>query len=101
MEYRAIIFGLARSVFRYLYAEGKETIAFGLTVLAEGLSYISARVSDWLYRNGHAAWSHRVRVVNRFLFNTMQVTAFVLSAWRSVETVSRVNVDAVDLDYIE
>lgn len=101
MGFKAIVIGLAQSVFRFLYADGKETIAFGLTVLSEGLSFISARVSDWLYLNGYQAWSHRVRVVNRYLFNTMQVSAFVLSAWRSVETVSRVNVDGIDLDYIE
>ena len=101
MEFKVIVLGLAKSVFRFLYAEGKETIAFGLTMLSEGLSYVSARVADWLYRNGHQSWSHKVRVVNRYLFNTLQVSAFVLSAWRSVETVSRVNVDGIDLDYIE
>lgn len=101
MGFAEVVFGLAKSVFRYLYADGKETIAFGLTIMSEGLSYVSARVSDWLYRNGHQGWSHRVRVVNRYLFNTMQISAFVLSAWRSVETVSRVSVDDVLLDYIE
>jgi hypothetical protein len=101
MGFKDIVFGLAHSVFRYLYADGKETIAVGLTILSEGLSYISARVADWLYLNGHRSWSNRVRVVARYLFNTMQVSAFVLSAWRSVETVSRVNVDGIDLDYIE
>ena len=101
MGFKAIVVGLAQSVFRYLYADGKETIAVGLTILSEGLSYISARVADWLYVNGYRSWSHRVRVVNRYLFNTMQVSAFVLSAWRSVETVSRVNIDSIDLDFIE
>jgi len=101
MGFKEIVFGLANSVFRYLYADGKETISIGLTLLAEGLSYISARVADWLYINGHNAWSNRVRVVNRYLFSTLQVSAYVLSAWRSVEIVSRVNVDGMDLDYIE
>jgi hypothetical protein len=101
MGFKDIVFGLANSVFRYLYADGRETISLGLTLLGEGLSYISARVADWLYLNGHHAWSNRVRVVNRYLFSTLQVSAFVLSAWRSVETVSRVNVDGIDLDYIE
>ncbi|HUF37824.1 MAG TPA: hypothetical protein VMN57_04825 [Anaerolineales bacterium] len=101
MGFKEIVFGLANSVFRYLYADGKETIALGLTLLSEGLTYISARVADWLYMNGYHSWSHRVRVVNRYLFSTMQVTAYALSAWRSIETVSRVNVDGINLDYIE
>lgn len=101
MIFREIVLGLASSVFRYLYADGKMTISAGLTMLAEGLSYISARVADWLYMNGYNQWSNRVRVVNRYIFNTLKVSAYVLSAWRSMETVSRVNVDGMDLDYIE
>lgn len=101
MLLKEIVFGLATSVFRYLYADGKTTISAGLTMLAEGLSYISARVADWLYTNGYTQWSHRVRVVNRYLFNTLRVSAYVLSAWRSMETVSRLNIDGMDLDYIE
>jgi hypothetical protein len=101
MGFKEVVFGLAHSVFRYLYADGRETISFGLTILAEGLSYVSARVADWLFLNGHRSWSNRVRVVNRYLFNTLNVSAYVLSAWRSVETVSRLNVDGIELDYIE
>lgn len=101
MSFWEIAKGLVSSVFRFLYADGKTTIAAGLSVLAEGLSYISARIADWLYLNGYNAWSNRVRLVNRYIFNTMRITAYVLSAWRTVETVSRVNIDGIDLDYIE
>ena len=101
MSIRDIIIGLAESVFRYLYADGRVTIDDGLTLLSESLAYISARIADWLYINGHTAWSNRVRLMNRYLFNTMRVSAYVLSAWRSIETVSRVNVDGLYVDYIE
>ncbi len=101
MSFREIALGLARSIFRFLYADGKETIAAGLTILAEGLSYISARIADYLYMNGYNQWSNRVRLVNRYIFNTLRVSAYVMSAWRSIETVSRVNIDGIDLDYIE
>lgn len=101
MSFQKIVFGLASSVFRFLYADGKATIPTGLTMLAKGLSYIATRVADWLHENGYDSWSNRVRLVNRYLFNTLRVSAYVLSAWRSVETVSRVNVDGIDLDYIE
>jgi hypothetical protein len=101
MNFREIAIGLASSVFRYLFADGKQTIDSGLSVLAEGLTYITSRIADWLYMNGYNQWSNRVRLVNRYLFNTLRVSAYVLSAWRSVETVSRVNIDGIDLDYIE
>ena len=81
MSFREIAIGLATSVFRYLYADGKATIMDGLTPLAEGLGYVASRVADWLYMHGYNQWSNRVRVVNRYLFNTMRVTAYVLSAW--------------------
>lgn len=101
MSFREIAIGLASAVFRFLYADGKATIGAGLSILAEGLSYISARIADWLYSNGYQQWSNRVRLVNRYIFNTLRVSSYVLSAWRSIETVSRVNVDGIDLDYIE
>lgn len=101
MSFREIASGLASVVFRYLYADGRQTIEAGLSILAEGLSYITARIADYLYTNGYNQWSNRVRLVNRYIFNTLRVSAYVLSAWRSIETVSRVNVDGIDLDYIE
>ena len=101
MSVRDIIMGLAESVFRYLYADGKVTIDDGLTLLSESLAYVSARIADWLYINGHDRWSNRVRLMNRYLFNTMRISAYVLSAWRTIETVSRVNVDGMYVDYIE
>ena len=101
MNFREVAIGLATEVFRFLYADGKQTIDSGLSVLAEGLSYVSTRIADWLYQNGYNQWSNKVRLVNRYLFNTLRVSAYVLSAWRSIETVSRVDVDGIELDYIE
>ena len=96
-----IAFGLTQNVFRFLYANGKTTITNGLTIISDGIELVTMRISDWLYENGHYQWSHRVRVLNRYILNTVKVTAYVLSIWKTFETVTRLSIEGQQLDYIE
>lgn len=96
-----IAFGLANAVFRFLYANGKTTINSGLSVLNEGIDSITQRISDWLYAKGQYEWAARIRVLNRYILNTVKVTAYVLSIWKTFEVVSRIAIDGQHLDYIE
>jgi len=101
MNYLDVVRSLVGPVFRFLYNDGKSLITNGLTLLAEGFDLVSMKISMWLYNNGYSEWSHRVRLINRFVFNTLRTTAIVLSVWSGFETVSRVAIDNHQMDYIE
>jgi hypothetical protein len=101
MSFWNIAHGLGRSVFKHLYADGRTTLSRGLKTLGDGIEWVSVQVANWLYENGYTDWSHRVRVLNRYILNTLKVSVYVLSIWRTFETVSRLSIDGQLLDYIE
>ncbi len=101
MGFWEIAYGLTQTVFRFLYANGKTTIESGLSIISDGVEMVTMKISDWLYERGQYQWAHRIRVLNRYILNTVKVTAYVLSIWKTFETVTRLAIDGTKLDYIE